>query len=259
MATKKYMLTYEYCFLTPKKKRIYIPTDLAKQKGYQIIRLLKSKWLPPDFYFHLKKGGHVAAVKHHKDSKWYAKLDMKSFFPNISRAKVRRSLKLAGFNDSRAKDIAEWSTVKCKDITGIYILPYGFVQSPYIASICLDRSVLGKFLHTIAKEQINLSVYVDDIIISSDDLNALEAVYKDLRLNCKKAGFQINEDKAHSPKAITIAFNIELNETSCSIENNRFAEFEKAIDKNNMKRSEAIINYVSAISRRQAEELEKLL
>lgn len=44
-----------------------------------------------------------------------------------------------------------------------YILPFGFVQLPIISSLCLFNSSLGNYLHN---SGINVSVYMDDIIIS---------------------------------------------------------------------------------------------
>ena len=67
-----------------------------------------------------------------------------------------------------ARAWANASTVRPPDDEKRYMLPYGFVQSPILASLALGESRLGKRLCTIAElPQTAVSVYVDDIIVSN--------------------------------------------------------------------------------------------
>jgi hypothetical protein len=47
-----------------------------------------------------------------------------------------------------------------------FVLPFGFVQSPLMAGLCLANSKLGATLARLAKK-FTVTVYVDDIVIST--------------------------------------------------------------------------------------------
>jgi hypothetical protein len=57
--------------------------------------------------------------------------------------------------------MASESVVKRPALDG-FVLPYGFVQSPILASLALDKSKLGKLLRKLnGRTDITVSVYVD--------------------------------------------------------------------------------------------------
>ena len=136
------IFNYKLCYLNPKKKWIFCPTNKSKEKGYKFVLQILEKWAPPSYFYHLRPGGHIAAIKAHQNNKYFCKIDISNFFTNIRKNRVLRSLKKIKFSPNSARHISEWSTVNSKDDRLLRILPYGFVQSQLIASVCLDCSAL---------------------------------------------------------------------------------------------------------------------
>lgn len=246
---------YELAFRMSQKRWIYVPTDACRNVGAKIIRLISEKWSPPDIYYHFKKGGHVAAIEAHQDNAYFAKIDIKNFFPSISRNRVLNSLKKIGFSYKQADEITDWSCVVSKDNKSSRILPYGFVQSQIISALCLDKSAVGKYLREINFEDITVSVYVDDIVLSSNDSQFLAQVYAGLleAVNC--SGFEINEGKSHSVQKNLVSFNIILQSNELQITDDRYKEFLEKLSASVPQRSEAIISYVSRICQKQGAQI----
>ncbi len=249
---------YDLCFKTPQNRWIYEPTKECRKKGKEYTALILERWAPPDYYFHFRSGGHIAAIETHKEHLFFAKVDLKSFFPSISKSKVIRSLKNSGLPFKLADTIAGWSTIKCKE-TKASILPYGFIQSQMLAALCLDLSCIGSFIRKTLSATIAISVYVDDIILSSNDPSALQSAYDGLVTAINETTFSLNEEKSHPPQKKTTAFNIDLSPAHTEITEERFNSFIKDITPENLHRSEAIIAYVSDVNDFQASLLEKKL
>jgi hypothetical protein len=73
----------------------------------------------------------------------------------------------AFFSHDEALRIATASTVRHPDDNARRILPYGFIQSPLLASLVLHESTLGKYLDALHRdERFVVAVYMEDIIIS---------------------------------------------------------------------------------------------
>ncbi len=248
------LINYDLCFLTPKKKWIFCPTEKSRTIGKLFTQQIVEKWTPPEYFYHFKSGGHVAAIKAHCRSKYYCKADISNFFSSIRKNRIMRDLKRIRFHPKKAQKISEWSTVKSKDDPALTILPYGFVQSQIIASVCLDISSVGRYLKSLDTE-FTVSVYVDDIIISGSNKKRLEAAYAGLLESFQQSNFKLNIDKSHHPTTKTQAFNIDISEHDIIIEPTRFSDFLKIMDSDNIKVTEAIIGYVSTVSKPQAEML----
>lgn len=246
---------YELAFRMSQKRWIYVPTDACRKKGAEIIKLISEEWSPPDTYYHFRKGGHVAAIEAHRGNSYFAKIDIKNFFPSISRNRVLNSLKKIGFSYKQAEEMTDWSCVVSKDNKTLRILPYGFVQSQIISALCMDKSAIGKYLTEIDCDTITISVYVDDIILSSNDSQFLKKVYAGLLESVESSRFEINQDKSHSIKNNLISFNIVLQDYLLKITDDRFEEFYENLSSSIPQRSEAIISYVSRICRTQGEQI----
>ena len=86
-----------------------------------------------------------------------------------SRDLVRRN---AWANDSTVKHPADKNRA---------MLPYGFVQSPTLASLALFDSRLGGYLEQLKKiKYVVVSVYMDDIIVSTKRKKRLADIHKEL-------------------------------------------------------------------------------
>lgn len=105
-----------------------------------------------------------------------------------------------------------------------YALPYGFVQSPILATLVLMHSGAGAFLRGLP-DNVTASVYMDDIALSSDDLEAIQAAYAGLRQALQGSNFTINENKAQGPDEAIVLFNCELSQRFASVLSARREEF----------------------------------
>lgn len=80
---------WSHRYKSNKGKWIYIPTDECRINGVNIIRLLATFWHSPSYFYHLQKGGHLAALKLHlyngsdlrqiKNSRYFSYFDITNF------------------------------------------------------------------------------------------------------------------------------------------------------------------------------------
>ncbi len=137
------------------------------------------------------------------------------------------------------------------------MLPYGFVQSTLLASICLRKSALGNYLKLLsATDGIEVSVYVDDIIISLTDGVLAEDIFGNVKSAAEKSGFDLNKKKEQGPADRINAFNIELSQHSLHVLPDRWLAFLDAMrETENPHRQQAILGYVDSVNSAQAAEL----
>jgi hypothetical protein len=185
---------------------------------------VEARWRPPKNYFHLTNGGHVKAIGAHVHNTVFAHLDIQDFFGHINASRVTRWLKpLVGY--SKAREFAKASTVAHPDHGGV-VLPFGFVQSPILASLCLFHSALGRCIVELPQELgVLVSVYMDDIIVSAADNSVLVDAVKLLDESAARSGFPIHPDKREDPGPKITAFNIGLAHQSLRIEDERWNSF----------------------------------
>lgn len=200
----------------------------------------------------------MAALIQHQKHAVFGKIDLSGFFNNVSRHRITRALKKVGYAFRDAQDFAIASTVLVSRKPRKFALPYGFVQSPLLASIALDKSALGASLKCMNAGAIAVSVYVDDIIVSSDSDAEIADALTALRSAADQSNFPINEEKSSGPYRILSAFNIELRNDFMVIENDRYQEMCRTILKAQAGPvSEGILGYVRSVSPNQAERMER--
>lgn len=246
-------LKYKSKFQLKPSVWVFVPTEesIAKGKGFKFA--VEKYWKAPINYYHLRQGGHVEALKSHLQNSHFIHLDIQNFFGSINRTRVTRCLK-GLFSYSVAREIANYSTVS-HPVDKNSILPFGFVQSPIIASLCLDNSALGRYLRMLSKNNdVTVSVYVDDIIISSNDALLLKDIMTNIKISAARAGFNLNEKKEEGPSAKITAFNIELANQSMEITVERMRQLMDSYentDSENVKKG--IAGYIMSVN-----ELQKL-
>lgn len=240
---------------------VFVPTPAEMEYGRGLIGYLSRYWSFPRYYYHLREGGHVAALESHIRHKYFCCLDIENFFGAISRNRITRLLKgCLGY--SAAREIATRSTVKVNsDGQVVYCLPFGFPQSPFLASLALRESRLGKVLHDLSMQNIfNVSVYVDDILISSDSMASLSCAFADVIGAAERSGFKLHEDKLQKPRESVLSFNIELSCGSLMITDVRMRAF--ALDymaSDSDFQREGIVNYIKSVNPAQVVDLFNLL
>jgi hypothetical protein len=177
------------------------------------------------FVYHLRKsGGHVAALHHHRQHHYFARADLSDFFYSIARNRVQRALAEIGI--ARARHYAKWSCVKNPLDGPSYALPYGFKQSPILATLVLLTSGVGAYLRELdASSSVAVSMYVDDISLSSDDEKALSEAFGILKEKIAEANFQISPLKIREPATGIDLFNCDLRNGSTFVRPSRIEHF----------------------------------
>lgn len=205
-----------------KGKPVFAPSDLGRRIGDDIKERVEQAYAFEEFYYHLRKGGHVAGLHSHRPNRFFCKLDIENFFYSVARNRVVRCLRAISI--PRASHYAKWSCVRNPFGHPSYALPYGFVQSPILASLVLAQSALGTKLGVLSKH-VNIAVYVDDITLSSNDLTTLQTCYSEVFEAFGQAGLAVNKDKCVSPCERLSVFNCDLTHNKSVVEPTRIAEF----------------------------------
>ena len=199
---------YEYRFELRPGKVVYVPTDECKRNGLRIVNEVLKKWSPSTAIYHLgKNGGHVAAMRPHLRKTYHASADLTNFFGSVSRTRVHRALMKIGFRNRAALDIASDS---CVEVGGAKFLPYGFPQSMVLATLVFEKSALGGVIHALRASGCVVTVYVDDILLSADTLDALQKAYDRVLDGISRSGFEASAKKSEEP-------GMEINSFNCRI------------------------------------------
>lgn len=192
----------------------------------------------------------------HLHNRCFATLDISGFFDSVTRSKIHRALRSIGIGHPRAWYIAQESTVEKSRRKRDFSLPYGFVQSPILASLALDRSALGRRMKVLARSNhIRLSCYVDDVILSGVEEEAVESGHMMLIEAARSSGFIINPIKSQLPGPEITAFNVVLSNGEMAITAGRMHQFESDLLHSTPSIAAAIIAYVGSVNRLQADRL----
>ncbi|HJW57360.1 MAG TPA: reverse transcriptase domain-containing protein [Burkholderiaceae bacterium] len=245
-------LTWDLRFELKPNTWVFVPTAKSIEDGKQIKNLLASIWRPPKNYFHLRSGGHVAALKFHQSNTIFAHLDIQRFFGSINKSRVTRAL--TGLISYKvAREIATLSTV-IHPVEKTLILPFGFVQSPMLASLCLSQSALGTCLSGLPKKyRVRASVYVDDIVLSGWSEASVRLAMDAVKAAAERSRFSLNDAKEQGPSPAITVFNIDLTHASIAVTADRFSKFIDAFQStSNVFERKGIFNYINSISSAQA-------
>lgn len=228
----------------------------ADEAAHQMKKIQKL-WNAPEYFFHLKSGGHVAAVQRHLKSHHFAKIDLKRFFEQVSRNRIIRRLCAIGIAHKAASEFAiestVWRNARTSNGTKKFVLPYGFVQSALLASLDLDKSMLGRNIRDLVSKGLVVSVYVDDIVISSESKELVELSLPKIVSAAQMAGFPINQEKSTNVQPQMSAFNIDFGHNRMCVSPERMLKFEEDIMMaSDDGRKIAIVAYVRSINPNQA-------
>ncbi len=237
---------------------VFVPNNETLERGKDIKSEIESRWKSPHYYAHFKAGGHVAALKKHIGNKYFIRADIKQFFNRINRTRVTRELKKIYGDYKTARMIACESVVfNPSGADKEFILPFGFPQSAIIASLCLHNSSLGQYLDWLTSNGFVVTVYMDDILVSSSEpKKEADAVFDLLNKKAERSRFDLNPDKTSGPKKIITAFNINLTRTGINITDDRLAEFADRFSSTSHKNvADGILGYVNSVNPDQASSL----
>jgi Reverse transcriptase (RNA-dependent DNA polymerase) len=195
----------------------------------------------------------VGAAKRHLKSKFIANRDIEDFFGSISRSKLNRALIKVGIPRIQSFDIAYTSSVINQ--VGRPVLPYGFVQSMALASLVLDTSAVGAALRSANEYGVLVTVYVDDIIISSQEKQSLVGFLIKLDAAAAVSNFAFASHKCSPPSDEVTNFNCRIGSKVFQITNERMAQFRDQFKNCSNLGREAILAYVGAVNEQQKNEL----
>lgn len=181
-------------------------------------------------------------MHHHRDNHSFARIDISNFFYSISRRRVQSALDRAQIGDARF--YAKWSTVVSPFGDPRYALPYGFVQSPILASLVVATSDLGRHLLGLPAS-IKVGVYVDDISLSSDDEAELQQAYETILGVIAADGFAVSQAKLRPPAQMIDIFNCELAHGMASVSDDRVNAFQLSYPSQEAER--AFIAYCASV------------
>ncbi len=213
---------YDYRYRR-KGKPIFAPSKKGRKIGADIKKQIEDVYDFDKPFYHLMQGGHVAALHAHRQYKYFCKLDITNFFYSVSRNRISACLGSIGI--AHRSECARWSCVKNPFNNELnYVLPYGFVQSPILATLVMAESPLGTTIRQLPKN-VTATVYVDDILLSSNNITALTKSYKVVRTAITDSNFQINETKSVPPMKQILAFNCDMQKGVTDVNQDRIDEF----------------------------------
>ena len=158
---------------------------------------------------------------------------------------MARSLRAIGFNPKRAFDIAMGSVVV---ENGRKVLPYGFRQSPVLATVAFEYSYLGSALKDLAEAGLLVSVYVDDVLISGEFKDVLEEASETILKAAHLSGFPLSAEKCAIAAARVNSFNCHIEKSKISVLEERMEEFVNDHHSKGEAGQKAIMKYIAAVS-----------
>ena len=231
-------------------------SEESRASGERTIALIRKVWSPPAHFFHLKSGGHLAACRTHLNSSVFARLDLGGFFSTVTKNKIIRAL-APKIGYEKAREVATDSVVALPAQSGSQGLPFGFVQSPILASIVLDRSRLGSELRQLrGQKKIKISVYMDDILISGNSFEDVDSAFQRIRSAIEISNFSVNKNKIQYPSDSFAIFNLIGSKSSLKISEDRMAQFRSDLkEATNPRVMSGVLAYVKSVNRAQLAEL----
>lgn len=214
---------YKYKYRS-RGKIIFVPNERCERRGKRMLKFFSKRVDFPEYFYHYRSGGHVAAIHAHIDNSLFFKIDIKNFYNSIARMRVTRALRAWGYPG--AGTFSKWSCVANPiNAAPRHVLPIGFVQSPLLASLVLMKSDVSGAMERAIANGVVISVYLDDFIGSHDDMATLTHAYTDIRETCVAAGLLPNPTKLVPPSVAITAFNCDLTHRSALVRADRVAQY----------------------------------
>jgi hypothetical protein len=147
----------------------------------------------------VNKESHITNAMEHQNSNFFLLVDIKSFYPSITKSKIKTEL-IQTYKQS--KDVAEFIsnlvTVPQEKANGKRALVTGSPLSQWFAYL-ITKKMLDELYKISKKENIIFSVYVDDITFSSKKIITYKFYTKVYNI-IKKYGYRIHQGKIYRGK-----------------------------------------------------------
>lgn len=181
-------------FEIPKKdgrvRTIYKPSYSMKMVQRWILEKILYKFPLTDYSYAFRKNVSCPLkcnAQMHKENMFIFKMDLKDFFPSISRAKVYYLFIQIGYNSIIANILTNICTLRDH-------IPQGAVTSPYLSNlVCrtLDKRIAGYC----SRREIVYTRYADDLTFSSNDKMLLKSIYNTIKKIIENEGYLLNTSK----------------------------------------------------------------
>ena len=161
--------------------------------------LLQTYDEPTPWAFGFVRGRSVVDnARPHVGKRYILNLDLKDFFPTITRQQVADCLTAEpfGFSSLAAKLISGLATVRTKN--NEEVLAQGFATSPTLSNfIC--REMDKEIASVVAAQGITFTRYADDLTFSADTdiLRPQGELVQQVKAIVERYGFRLNEEKTH--------------------------------------------------------------
>ena len=175
-----------------RKRWIEAPDPELKSMQKRILLLLYSMAPSPHAHGFITGRGIVSNARTHTGKRYIVKLDLKDFFPSITRSMIQKQLNDSGLitpeNRSRLETLLNLCLLENR-------LPQGAPTSPAISNLVCRR--LDFLLAKVARRhQMKYTRYADDLTFSSDSPICYHMIPV-IRRIVEQYGFRINERKVN--------------------------------------------------------------
>jgi retron-type reverse transcriptase len=198
------------------KRRINSPNRELKAIQGLIYRHILQKVPLPDCVHGFRKGYSIRSnAITHAGKKYIYVLDMKDFFPGITRGRVKAMFTGLGLSAHHAEGLSKLCTYN-------QVLPQGAVTSPAISNIVFSPVDIA-ILKLCSGKGIAYSRYADDLSFSGNDRKLLLDTVRLARGCIISGGFQINgrKNRLMSGRGAKMVTGLRLNAGKPSIGNRR--------------------------------------
>lgn len=148
----------------------------------------------------------VHCAEKHKESLYVLKMDLKDFYPSITREKVYYVFSNIGYNMKVSNLLTNICVADNK-------LPQGAVTSPYIANL-ICRKMDFRIAGYCNKRDIVYTRYADDLTFSCDNRDILRNIYGMIKKIVEDEGFVLNKEKTLflTPKNHKVILGVTVND-----------------------------------------------
>lgn len=209
-------MSYEIPKRSGEKRRIDAPVYSLKQVQKWILYNILYKIKPTQFSYGFNRCSGTGSplfkvAENHRYNLFLLKIDLKDFYPSLSRKKVYGLFRSIGYNSCVANILTNICTYNGS-------LPQGAVTSAHIANI-LCRRMDYRIAGYCEKHNISFSRYADDMTFSSDNRNDLKKAYTIILKIIRDEGLSVNIRKTHfmSPKCRKQVLGLTINDNQIKV------------------------------------------
>jgi hypothetical protein len=168
-------------------REIYKPDKKLKVLLKKINKILSKGSFPPTIHCGPKGRSIITATRKHKNFSNHISLDIDSFFDSIQTHVTKKALIDAGFN----VQITDLIVSACVEDDK---LPQGFPTSSILSALVISQCI-EDFYQNFSSKNVALSVYADDILLSSNDRVLISEAENFIEEKLLMVGLRLNKNK----------------------------------------------------------------